>query len=59
MAFNQGEYIREYRKENYGRMEILVRKDFKEEIKAAAKAAGQSVNEYVIEAVKARMEKEK
>ena len=43
---------------NYDRLELSVPKGEKEEIQQAAKQAGQSVNAYVYEAVKRRMEQE-
>lgn len=46
------------RQNNYDRLELSVPKGEKEEIQQAAKQAGQSVNAYVYEAVKRRMEQE-
>ena len=43
---------------NYDRVELSVPKGEKEEIQQAAKQAGQSVNAYVYEAVKRRIEQE-
>ena len=50
--------VHKYVKNNYDRLELSVPKGEKEEIQQAAKQAGQSVNAYVYEAVKRRMERE-
>lgn len=50
--------VHKYVKNNYDRLELSVPKGEKEEIQQAAKQAGQSVNAYVHEAVKRRMEQE-
>ena len=47
--------VHKYVKNNYDRIELTVKKGRKEEIKAAAAAAGESVNEYIIRAVDARI----
>jgi len=49
--------VHKYVKNNYDRLELSVPKGEKE-IQQAAKQAGQSVNAYVYEAVKRRMEQE-
>ena len=49
--------VHKYVKNNYDRLES-VPKGEKEEIQQAAKQAGQSVNAYVYEAVKRRIEQE-
>ncbi len=56
--FNQRKYQQEYNKKNYDRMEILMKKGKKEEIKEAAKTAKQSVSEYVMQAVNDRMDRD-
>ena len=48
--FNQIAYQNEYNKMNYDRIEIKVPKGKKAVIKEAAKAAGQSVNEFINQA---------
>ena len=48
--------VHKYVKNNYDRLELSVPKGEKEEIQQAAKQARQSVNTYVYEAVKRRME---
>lgn len=46
--FNQYEYINQYKREKYERMELLVPKGKKAAIKEHAKAKGyKSVNEYI------------
>ena len=49
--FNQIKYQNEFIKQKYDRVNLTVQKDKKEKIKAAAKAAGQSVNEYINSAI--------
>lgn len=44
-----------YKKANYDRMELVVPKGRKEEIKAAAAAAGESANAFINGAIDARM----
>ena len=55
--FNQIAYQNEYNKLNYDRIEIKVPKGKKAVIKGAATAAGQSVNEFINQAIDERMEK--
>ena len=50
--------VHKYVKNNYDRLELSVPKGEKEVIQQAAKQAGQSVDAYVYEAVKRRMEQE-
>ncbi len=45
-------------KERYDRIQLVVPKGEKETIQAAAQMQGQSVNAYIYEAVKQRMERE-
>ncbi|MDO4295001.1 MAG: ribbon-helix-helix domain-containing protein [bacterium] len=56
--FDQFKYQNEFNKMNYDRVEIIVPKGQKAVIKEFAKAAGQSVSEYISQAVRERMEKE-
>ena len=49
--FNQIKYQNEFIKQKYDRINLTVQKGKKEKIKAAAKAAGQSVNEYINSAI--------
>lgn len=55
--FNQIAYQNEYNKMNYDRIEIKVPKGKKAVIKEAAKVAGQSVNEFINQAIDERMGK--
>lgn len=52
------EYLYEYQKEKLKRIPLDVQKDQYEKIKAAAAAAGESVNGYIKKAVDERMERE-
>lgn len=49
---------RKWNNENYEYTQLVTQKGEKERIKQAAKQAGQSVNAYVVEAVRRRMEQE-
>lgn len=55
--FNQIAYQNEYNKMNYDRIEVKVPKGKKAVIKEAAQAAGQSVNEFINQAIDERMGK--
>ena len=57
--FNQIKYQNDYKRKNYDRMELLVPKGEKAEIKEIAKYLGKSVNEFVYSAVKEKMKEEK
>lgn len=48
-----------YNSKTYDRINYVVVKGEKEQIKAAADGAGQSVNAYITQAVRERMEREK
>lgn len=48
-----------WNKENYDRIEIVVPKGKKDQIKTAADACGESVNSYINKAVEERMERER
>lgn len=56
--FDQIAYQNEFNKRNYDRIEIKVPKGRKAVIKAAATAAGQSVNEFIAKAIDERMERD-
>ena len=56
--FNQIAYQNEFNKRNYDRIEIKVPKGRKAVIKAAATAAGQSVNEFIAKAIDERLERD-
>ena len=51
--------VHKYVKANYERLELSVPKGEKDKIKEAAQAAGQSVNNYIYQAVCRRMEQDK
>ena len=53
--FNQIKYQNEFKKANYDRVEILVKKGERAIIK---EAAGQNVSEYINQAIKERMERD-
>lgn len=53
--FNQIKYQNEFIKQKYDRVNLTVQKGKKEKIKAAAKAVGQSVNEYINSAIDSYM----
>lgn len=44
--------------ENTERINLIVRKGMKDQLKAAAEAAGESLNGYIVAAARARMESE-
>ena len=53
--FNQIKYQNEFNKANYDRGEVNMPKGKKAIVKEAAAAAGQSVSEYINQAIDARM----
>lgn len=53
--FNQIKYQNEYNKQKYDRTTIMTPKGKKEQIKAAAKAAGMSMNEFIVSAIEERL----
>lgn len=53
--FDQIKYQNEYNKQKYDRITIMTPKGKKDEIKAAAKAAGISVNEFINQAIDSYM----
>lgn len=56
--FDQIKYINQYNKENYDRIYLMVPKGKKEAIKAKAKAAGKSINEYINIAISEKMKED-
>ena len=56
--FNQIKYQNEFKKKNYDRFELVMPKGQKEVIRKQAKAAGQSISEYINTAITEKMEKE-
>ena len=53
--FNKIKYQNEFNKANYDRVEVNMPKGKKAIVKEAAAAAGQSVSEYINQAIDARM----
>lgn len=51
MAFDQNQYINEYKRENYDRLSILIPKGRKKDIKTIADSKGVSVSQLVVEAL--------
>lgn len=56
---NSNEYKRAFRDEHYDQLAIAIPKGEKTVWKEAAKAYGKSLNAFIIEAVKEKMEREK
>lgn len=56
--FNQIRYQNEFNKRNYDKIEITVQKGRKAVIQEAAKAAGQSTNKYINQAITEKMERD-
>ena len=54
----QNRATRKYKAKAYDRLEVIVPKGDREKIREAAVAAGQSVNAYINQAVRARMAQE-
>ena len=55
--FNRIDYVNDYTRQNYDRFSLTAPKGRKDEIKEAAKAAGMSLNEYILTAVAEKMGK--
>ena len=51
-------YCTEYMRERAGKISLVMRKERREEIQAAALRAGVSMNAYILEAVERRMTRE-
>jgi uncharacterized protein (DUF1778 family) len=49
--FNKNEYDKEYHKKNYDRINIVLKKGVREQIKAAAEKEGKSLNSFIVDAV--------
>jgi predicted HicB family RNase H-like nuclease len=49
--FNQIEYQNEYNRQNYDRINLVVKKGKKDIIKAEAQKSGKKVNEYINNAI--------
>ena len=57
-GFDQIKYQNNYKKENYDRTELVMPKGKKDKIKNYAKAAGQSMSEYINQAIDERIAKD-
>ena len=55
---NSPESINRYMQKAYDRLNVLVPKGRREEIKAAAAQVGESMNQYIVGAVDARMKRD-
>ena len=53
--FDQVKYQNEYNKQKYDRTTIMTPKGKKDEIRAAAKAAGMSMNEFIVSAIEEKL----
>ena len=56
---NSPESINRYMQKVYDRLNVLVPKGRRDEIKAAAAASGESMNQYIVTAIDQRMERDK
>lgn len=56
---NSPESINRYMQKAYDRLNVLVPKGRRDEIKAAASTAGESMNQYIVTAINQRMERDK
>lgn len=56
---NSPESINRYMQKAYDRLNVLVPKGRRDEIKAAASAAGESMNQYIVTAIDQRMGRDK
>lgn len=54
-GFDRMKYQNEYNKQKYDRTTIMTPKGKKEQIKAAASAAGMSMNEFIISAIEEKL----
>lgn len=57
-GFDQIKYQNKYKKENYDRTELVMPKGKKDRIKSYARAAGQSMSEYINQAIDERIAKD-
>ncbi len=57
-TFDKYEYDRKYHRENYYRMNIvLTRKEMREELKAAAAKEGKSLNRFILDTLKEKLDR--
>lgn len=57
-TFNNTSYKRAYNKEHYARIGLFLVPSLRDELKQAASAAGVSVNAYVAEAIREKLNKD-
>lgn len=55
--FDQIKYQNDYNKQKYDRTTIMTPKGKKDQIRAAAKAAGMSMNEFIVAAIDEKLER--
>lgn len=55
----QKQWTENYKRENYKRIPLDVPKEFHNQVKAAAEAAGQSVNGYIKQAIIEKVERDR
>lgn len=58
LEFNQDAYNKEYKRTHYYRPTVLLPKEVEPLLKMAAEAAGESVSEYIENAIMQRLEEE-
>ena len=51
MAFDQNQYINDWKRQNYDEVRVLIPKGKKETIKKMAKEKGLSVSRFIVEAL--------
>ncbi len=57
-GYVKNEYDKKYEKEHYYRLNVVLKKEMRETIDAAAAAAGQSKNSWVAQAIQERLDRE-
>lgn len=58
-TFNQSEYTKQFQKENYYRLNVVLPKDMRAVIDEAVKASGMSKNAFIKEAIMEKLNKGK
>ena len=56
-TFNQSEYTKQFQKENYYRLNVVLPKDMRAVIDEAVKASGKSKNAFIKEAIMEKLNK--
>ncbi len=57
--FNKAEYDKEFQKQNYYRLNVVLPKELRETIDEAVAKSGKSKNQYIREAVLEKLERDK